>query len=195
MRILSAVAAIVILGAVHGPVAAQSGPIDAAAKCAAVDDDARRLSCYDALFRAGAGGRAPAVAASPGPAVTAVPAAAAVPTAAAAANATPAPSSAPAAVDPAVEFGLTGQQIERRKAPETRERPPESIQARVDQAEQDRYGLWRLTLDNGQVWVQTEAALGARFQSGTVVEIRRGTLGSYVLEMPGRPVIRVRRLQ
>jgi hypothetical protein len=189
VRILSAVAAIVILGAVHGPVAAQSGPIDAAAECAAVDDDARRLSCYDALFRAGAGGTAPAVAASPKPA------AAAVPTAAAAVNATPAPSSAPAAVDPAVEFGLTGQQIERRKAPETRERPPESIQARVDQAEQDRYGLWRLTLDNGQVWVQTEAALGARFQSGTVVEIRRGTLGSYVLEMPGRPVIRVRRLQ
>ncbi len=170
MRILPAVLALMTLGALPIQVAAESRSDTATHKCGVIADDARRLDCYDSLFRAGAASGLPAAVTS----TTAGP---------------------PATGDAAAEFGLTEQQMELRKPPEAKEKRLDSIQARVTTAEQDRHGLWRLTLDNGQVWSQTEPALGTRFQSGSLVEIRRGSLGSFVLEVPGRPVIRVRRIR
>lgn len=198
VRILPTVVAIVALGAVSGPVLGQSRAESAAQKCAVISDATQRLACYDSLFRdrATASGQAGVAAPATAPAVSAPAAsAAAVPAAAASAAVVSPTAGTPATVDPVAEFGLTEQQKERRKPPEAKAERVESIEATVTAAEQDRGGLWRLTLDNGQVWAQTESALGVRFEAGSKVEIRRGALGSFALRVPGRPVIRVRRVR
>ena len=201
VRILPAVVAMVVLGAVSNPVLGQSRADTATRKCAVIADATERLACYDSLFRDLAAGSEPAgvavAAAAAGAPAGAAPAAsaAAAPVAAASSAAVSPAAGAPATVDPVTEFGLTEQQKERRQPKDTKPEPLQGIEATVTAAEQDRYGPWRLTLDNGQVWVQTETALGVRFQAGDKVEIRKASLGSFVLTLPGRPVIRVRRVR
>lgn len=192
VRILPAAISIMMLSMAQDPVAAQSRSESAAHDCAVIADDTRRLDCYDRLFRDDGVRDMAAVAASP---VTGTVSPAAAAATAASVGVASAAASAPPTVDPVADFGLTGQQKESRKPREAQQEPLDAIRARVTTAEQDRHGLWRLGLDNGQVWMQTEAALGTRFQPGREVEIRRGSLGSFVLEVPGRPVIRVRRVR
>jgi len=176
VRILPAVITMVVLGTVSGTALAQSKSELAARECATIADATQRLACYDSLFSEHAGSRGSAAAGAPAAAATPV-------------------AEIPAPADPLAEFGLTEQQKERRRPQDAKSEPLEGIEATVTAAVQDRYGPWRLTLDNGQVWLQTETALGVRFQAGDRVEIRRGSLGSFVLKLPGRPMIRVRRVQ
>jgi hypothetical protein len=191
VRVLPAL--FVVMGCLaQGAVVAQSPPESAAWDCAGIPDDAQRLACYDRLFRKDVKREAAAIVSPPVAAVAAPVAAAAAPVAAAA---TPSPTSTLPPVDPVSEFGLTEQQKQVRQPRERKQPPLESIMAGVTAAEQDRQGAWRLTLDNGQVWQQTEPALGVRFQAGSSVEIRRASMGSFVLQVPGRPVIRVRRVR
>lgn len=188
----------VMLGAAHGVATAQSRAEVAARDCAVIADATQRLACYDGLFREKRAADGPATAASPAsvPASASSPGASASAAApAAAAGISSAATGGPATVDPVAEFGLTEQQKQRLAPEESRPKQVESIKATVAVAEQDRYGLWRLTLDNGQVWVQTESALGVRLEAGSEVEIRRASLGSFVLKVPGRPMIRVRRVR
>jgi hypothetical protein len=53
-----------------------------------------------------------------------------------------------------------------------------------------------LTMEDGSSWVETESEplLGA-VKPGTAVTIERGALGGYLLDLPHRAVIRVRRLK
>lgn len=185
MRIPLGFFTVVMLGVAPGAVVANPQPEAAARDCAAISEDAQRLACYDGLFRSD-GTRDPHVNATPPVATAAVPATS---------EGATRPASAPAAASPVADFGLTEQQKEARQPREQKREPLDAMTARVTVAEQDRYGAWRLTLDNGQVWLQTEPGLGIRFQAGSTVEIRRASLGSFVLEVPGRPVIRVRRVR
>jgi len=170
----------------------------AVSACAAIDDDGRRLACYDGLFRPldaasqkVAAGAAGPPAASPSRTVGAAPvavaaAAPATPPVAASANA-PAPvsqvSPAPAApTSPAEQFGLSAEQIEERRpqaAPEI-----ESIESRVVAVKALPRDRFLLTLENGQVWEQTEPTPRQRFYPGDTVEIRKAALGSFLASGP-----------
>ncbi len=55
-------------------------------------------------------------------------------------------------------------------------------------------GRWVYTLDNGQVWLQTDtSAPGRAPRAGQSVVIRRAALGSFMISVEGRSGVRVRR--
>jgi hypothetical protein len=54
-------------------------------------------------------------------------------------------------------------------------------------------GWWIVTLDNGQVWSQTENRANARVQVGDNVTLRKSRIGSYVLTTTDGIQTRIRR--
>lgn len=68
---------------------------------------------------------------------------------------------------------------------------PERIESRI--AEVDYGAQRRFTLDNGQVWMQTDARSGGHVRPGDVVQVRKAILGGYTLVMPNGVTLRVRR--
>ena len=180
-------------------------------QCATLSDGGQRLACFDQL----AASVAPAATIAPAPtpaAVVAAPVAAAAvvatassadqspaaqsATAATAAIAAVAPepvvaaatASAPAAPAPSASerFGLELQQAPADQL--------EQIQASVVKRKKDLYGKWVITLDNGQVWKQSESA-SFRFPSEQVT-IERGVLGAFYLRVDGQSKsIKVKRQQ
>ncbi|RPI14783.1 MAG: hypothetical protein EHM60_05885 [Lysobacterales bacterium] len=109
----------------------------------------------------------------------------------------PAPAAAAQAASPASQeetFGLTPEQQQRRKP----EKPPEieSVESRVTAVKPLQYDRFRLTLENGQVWSQTEPTPRQRFYPGDTITIRKAALGSYMATGPkSSGGIRVRREQ
>lgn len=68
------------------------------------------------------------------------------------------------------------------------------IQARIASAQTDRTGRWLIQLENGAVWVQTEARpLRRDPRPGMPIRIRRGALGSYLANIDEQVAIRVTR--
>lgn len=175
----------------------------AVSACAVIDDDRQRLACYDGLFRPADAARSDAAAGTAGPPATSpssaggaaaavVPAAApaAPPIVASASAAAPVPqapsalaASGPAApASPTEKFGLSAEQIEARRpqaAPEI-----ESIDSRVVAVKALPRDRFVLTLENGQVWEQTEPTPRQRFYPGDTVEIRKAALGSFLASGP-----------
>jgi len=104
---------------------------------------------------------------------------------------------APSATDhPAVvgDFGLNQRQL----VASGRVNKPEEVQnvaARVTDRRSNADGEFIVTLDNGQVWTQTELDTLAMPQAGEVVAIRRGLLGSFLLVTSHGVSTRVRRLK
>jgi hypothetical protein len=153
---------------------AAAGPTDAS-QCAAMSDDARRLACYDALFR-------PSDRAAP----TEMQAGPTQPEAAASAVAVP------AAAAPEQDFGLSGQQRAKRDAAEE---SVDEIRAVVVELHGSRVGKPAYTLDNGQRWRQVEATSRPMFKVGATVVIRKAALGSFMGIVPdaGGAPVRLRR--
>lgn len=167
---------LLLLGAVaaHG-----SAPRDASS-CFDIDDDAKRLNCYDTVLgrnkAPSAPTTAPASAAKAAPPATAAPAAVVAPAAAAAAT-----SGAPTPVAPDASFGMNSklrreQQGEQAAPGETKE-----LAARVTQVKRSPEGFYTVWLDNGQVWRQIEIVRDLSFAAGDSVTIRRTFSGSYLL--------------
>ena len=167
--------------------------------CVRIEDLSARLACYDR-----AAGRAPAAApaatqAAPAPAPASAPRAAA---ATATVPVPPAPSPRMPA-DPVAGFGaqsvpgnrddaLTAAKVQKR---EEQAALPKEIQARVTAVQRRPRGEHVLTLDNGQVWEQTEYRAEPRYSAGDTVVIRRGLLGSFLLtQQKGSPATRVKRI-
>jgi hypothetical protein len=143
-------------------------------QCATVADDSARLACYDSVF-----GR-PADSA-----MTSAPAAVAPPQAAA---------NAVRAGDPA-NFGLSPWD-ERILGPKAADRQSlASIVAKVATVEWRRDGRFVVTLDNDQVWQQSETLTKARPMAGDPVTIREAALGSYLLVTKASIATRVRRVR
>jgi hypothetical protein len=46
-------------------------------------------------------------------------------------------------------------------------------------------GLYRLTLDNGQVWETTQADAALRFMANDAIVLTRGLLSSYQISLAG----------
>lgn len=70
---------------------------------------------------------------------------------------------------------------------------PDQIEGKVVRVDSISGGLRRFTLDNGQVWTQTDDDNRGHLREGETVRIRKAILGGYHLVMPNGIVVRVRR--
>jgi hypothetical protein len=62
---------------------------------------------------------------------------------------------------------------------------PKELSAQVREVAALPAGLYRLTLDNGQVWDTTQAASALTFKANDAVTITRGSLGSHQISLAG----------
>jgi hypothetical protein len=114
-------------------------------------------------------------------AIALTPAAPAAPAAAAAAVA----SAGSAAAAPAARFGLP-------EGPDRIER----VESRIEGRFEGWRPLDRFRLANGQVWQVIDGSTGVYWLDSPRVAVRRGALGSFVLEIEGvKPFVRVRRIE
>jgi hypothetical protein len=144
--------------------------------CAGIAEDAARLACYDEAFGRRSIAHTGESAAAP---VTL--------------DAGVAASSAVATVDPVADFGLTDSQKRARDPEQAKKTMPDSITATVAHVRRRPTGELVVTLDNGQVWAQTETVSQAVVKPGDLVTIRKGALGSFVLVTANRIATKVQR--
>jgi len=155
--------------------------------CVGIADKAARLACFDAAFAS------PTALAAPAPVPTAtVPPAPPAPPATLAASPAPAALPAPAAKAPAAQaapaaavdrFGDNGQLQPELSAKASL---PKKLDLKVVTAAALGQGLYRLTLDNGQIWETRQADWALEFKSGDAVTISRMILNSYQISLAGQ---------
>jgi len=132
--------------------------LKAAQACTRLGDDASRLACYDAAL----GHNAALGAAKP-------------PTTGQAAQQSGVPKT-----EAAAKFGDDG-----RLHPHPKADLPKNLTAQVQQVTPLPTGLYRLTLDNGQVWSTTQADSSLAFKANDMVTISRLLLGGYEISLAG----------
>lgn len=156
-----------------------------AERCASVADSLERLVCYDRIFApAGAGAAAgPGAAAMPA-APAAAPATARMPAPIPAPARTSAPAPAATADRAASDFG--SDQLRRSSAGDEEEAEPRTLTATVKELRETRRNVFRITLDNDQIWQQMDMDSLFHVQVGDTVEINRGRLGGYRMARKSR---------
>jgi hypothetical protein len=134
---------------------AQGQDVPAMKTCTRLDDDAARLSCYDAAMgvRKSASGAAKPQSAPPAETVS---------------------------TEPQAKFGDDGRLHTVAKTP-----LPKTLSAQVREVALLPAGLYRLTLDNGQVWDTTQANSALAFKANDAVTISRGWFGGYQISLAG----------
>jgi hypothetical protein len=132
-----------------------------AQRCVSVADSLERLVCYDRIFGNGQTATAapPAVAARPPPAAE-----------------------APRTTTATPEFGA--DQLRRSSGDD--EAAPSKLTATVQELRETRPNVFRITLENGQVWQQMDMDSLFHVQVGDTVEINRGRLGGYRMARQSR---------
>lgn len=83
--------------------------------------------------------------------------------------------------EPLARFGDSGA-----LHPESQIDLPKSITVRVQQATPLAYGLYRLTLENSQVWRTTQGDSALEFKAKDMVTISRRVMGGYEVSLTGR---------
>jgi hypothetical protein len=167
---------------------------EAGRQCAQIRDSLQRLVCYDRVFQAG--DATPANAAAPR---AAAPAASAPPAATATVRPTaPAVAVAPAAATPAPAMGdeSVRRNVKEREAAKATE--PTSLEAKVTALRETRPEIFRVTLDNGQVWQQMDMSSLFHLETGDTIRIEKGTMGGYRMARTSKGRsgwVRVTRLQ
>jgi hypothetical protein len=153
-----------------------------ARSCTSIADKMARLACYDAALG-----------------VKTVPAPQSATSAASpvARQTAPAPQTAAVAPPPSVAktpedaFGDTGN-LKGSQKPAL----PKRLTATVLKAVPLGQGLYRLTLDNGQIWQTTQADWAVDFDSSNSVTISRMLLGNYLISRTGQGrTVSVKRIQ
>lgn len=158
---------------------------DRGEECTRIKADRERLACFDTAFRV------PQAIASQ--AVAPVAAGAAVTPTAAAPAAAPVAAPAPPAAR-SEDFGLNEAQ-KQKKAPPAEAPRIDEITSTVAAAEKNANGAWRISLANGQVWLQSaDMGKSVSIRPGDAVTISRGTMGSFFLETPSGRGLRVKRV-
>ncbi|MFC3099513.1 hypothetical protein [Altererythrobacter lauratis] len=144
-------------------------------ECSRIDDPSARLACYDNNIR-NVGG--------------------------AARNTIPGQVQAQGGAAPAVvgnAGGVSGFGREDVRTPERFNSAPAgeafSINARVSSVRQRQPGIYALTLEDGAEWIFSNSVSASYRppQAGSVVEIRRGALGSFLMRFDNQESVRVRR--
>ncbi len=163
--------AIVVLCAVLLPSVspAQDDVARAARQCAGIQEDALRLTCFDRLFT-----RAVPVAAE-----AAAGAAASIP-------------AVPAATK---DFGLTDAQKQAREPGQAKKPELAEISAAATAVTRRKTGETLVTLDNGQVWLQSDPTTRLLVKAGDMVTISSASFGSYFMRANDRPPVRVKRVK
>lgn len=158
---------------------AQGQDLKAVQACTRVGDDASRLACYDAALGVVKPSAAkPSIAQPP----VAQPSVAQPPVA---------KPPSPGKTDAQAKFGDNGA-----LHPEAKADLPKTLTAQVQQVGPLPNGLYRLTLDNGQVWHTTESDMALAFKANDKVVISRGVLGSYHIALAGHSTsVNVKRVQ
>ena len=136
---------------------ARGQDLQSAQACTSLTDDAARLSCYDAALRVAKSTAGPAGSPVSPPAATTGP------------------------LNVQGTFGDDGRLHTRRK-PDV----PKNLTAQVREVVPLANGLYRLTLDNGQIWDTTEADSAVAFNANDAVSISRGLFNSYRISLTGR---------
>ena len=166
--------------------AADAPPLPAkVAACGSIADAQHRVACYDREIAALS--KAPTAAtpvAPPAPPAARSVTAAAPPSPPAAAVA-PAPATAPApAAKPATPLAsvLTfGQELISKKDRPDPKAPDQLLHAQIKEAREVRPGEYRITLDNGQTWSQSEPKFGFTLKAGDAITLGKAAMGSYRL--------------
>lgn len=94
-------------------------------------------------------------------------------------------------------FGLQTSVTDVRAAPvkpEQSEAMLSSVTASVSDVSATRDGL-RIALDNGQTWRQINGSTPFAPKAGDRVTVRRGAFGSFLMDVPNGPALRVKRVQ
>jgi hypothetical protein len=165
---------------------------EAGRQCAQIRDSLQRLVCYDRVFQAG--DAAPATATAPRTAAPAAPATAP-------ATARPAPpavavASAAAPAAPALGDESVRRTVKEKEAAKVAE--PTSLEAKVTALRETRPEIFRVTLDNGQVWQQMDMSSLFHLETGDTIRIERGAMGGYRMARTSKGRsgwVRVTRLQ
>jgi hypothetical protein len=131
-----------------------------------------------------AAGQTSASAGTPASTSTLAPSAAASGTAASA-------SSAASEVD---AFGMTAQ-LQRKESGATAPPPLNKLTAHIAAVSQTPRGEFIVTLDNGQVWEETETVSHLPLRTGDSITIKRGMLGSFYMSSEQVLGLRVRRVR
>jgi hypothetical protein len=138
---------------------AADATLEAARRCVQVTDSLQRLVCFDRAFAA---------------APTAMPAAAA------------APASTPVVpVVPAVVPSLGDESLKKRVRDDAANEPT-SLTAKVAGLRETRPNIFRITLDNGQVWQQMDMESRFFLEVGDPVQVERGMMGGYRMAKTGK---------
>jgi hypothetical protein len=100
-----------------------------------------------------------------------------------------------AADPPGGSFGFTESQKRVRDAVVNTQTEAKSMEATVSALALRSPGRLSITLDNGQVWAQSEAGGDSRLSIGDRVTIRRAALGSFLLQHGRSLALRVSRIR
>jgi hypothetical protein len=95
------------------------------------------------------------------------------------------------------EFGMEAELRRKKEQERSAGQPskPRQLLARTSKVSQRPDGLLVVTLDNGQVWQQTEPAPAFHVDSGDEVKVNPGVLGSYWMTAPSRQSARFKRVR
>jgi len=83
--------------------------------------------------------------------------------------------------DAQAKFGDNG-----RLHPDSKADMPKSLTVQIQQVTPLPYGLYRLTLENGQVWRTTQTDSALAFKANDTIAISRRVLGGYDISLAGR---------
>ena len=169
-----------------------AGPEDDLSACRALTDPAERLACYDRLAGHTAApapaATKPPAAAPPSPAASAAPAAVVPASPAARAAGQAGATAGPAAAAPAAaSFGSYQEEH-----PATPQAAP-TLTTRVTAMGKTIDGRPTVTFEGGALWLLDE--VDPLLAVGDTVTVRRGLLGSFLLETPSKRLHHVRRIR
>lgn len=107
----------------------------------------------------------------------------------------PAPGAQALTEQAAQDFGLTAQEVRTRNPVLARAQPPDRIEAMVVKVTGSPGAGRTFTLDNGQIWRQTDSNVLGKVEAGDRVTMKDAAFSSFLLITPGRVPLRVKRIK
>ena len=92
------------------------------------------------------------------------------------------------------QFGMSAAIAEKRDPGIVAREQAETLDGKIKDLRQNAQGLWIFTLDNGQIWIQSETRANLSFAIGESIHIEHGAMGSLWLAADKARKTKVRRL-